>query len=330
MQVARITSAQTALTRTPGKDPASYITALIRSVQEWLRTYAKPRPAGDQFIRSDEDNSPAAHIELLEKLLSVLDVLIPDPEISPPTLWHPGLYKPDIFISPTAPHEILGVTGWQTATTGPRYLQTEFPRAMRYTGGRFKVTAGPKIPPLPEGFEELGVEEQTILRKHHWEAVVQQHHMTLIKKDVRYPTGLAHPYAPLFIEPILLVPRTWENGIIYLKSSLVFIQLNWDILSDPGVPCPLTFSPEEITLTLEDTWRRESYNTRVGSLSRELGVDLGGTVGEVEKFELVKRKSDEFRDKWDAAAEGGPYPFQDGGRSLMTWGTTGWSSSMDV
>jgi len=304
-------------TRIPGKDPAAYITALIRSEQEWLRRYAKPRPAGDQFIRSDEDNSPAAHIELLDKLLSVLDALIPDPEISSPTLWHPGLHKPNVFISPTAPHEILGVIGWQAATTGPLYLQGVFPRALVYTGERFKVDYKPRLPPLPEGFKELSVEEQGIIKAHHWEVAVQSSHLELIKKDLRHVTSLFHPFAPLFIEPILLAPTTWEDGIIDLKCSLMFLQDKWHILNDPGVPCPLKFSDEEITLTLEEDRRWELYKDCVKSLSRELELGLDGIVDNVEKFELVKEKSDELRDKWDAAAAGGPYPFQDGGRSIM-------------
>jgi len=275
-----------------------------------------PRPAGDQFIRSEEDNSPAAHIELLDQLISVLDVIIPEPELSPPTLWHPGLHKPNVFISPTAPHEILGVTGWQAATTGPRYLQTTFPKALVYTGGRFEVDYGPRLPPLPEGFEDLSAEEQAIIKQHHWEVAVQGSHMELIRKDLRHATGLLHPFAPLFIEPIILAPYTWEDGIVHLKRTLILIQENWNLLNDPGVPCPLMFSDGEIPLVLEDARRLVSYGLRVESLARLLGVGPDGMVEEVEKFEMVKRKSDELLDKWDVEAAGGPYPFQDGGRSL--------------
>jgi len=312
-----VTFTQMTLIHIPGKDPTAYITALIGCEQEWLRRYAMPRPVGDQFIRSDEDNSPAAHIELLEIFLSVLHGLIPDTEISPPTLWHPDLQKPNIFISPTPPHEILSVIDWQTATTGPRYLQTVFPQAMVYTGGCFELGDEPGIPVLPEGFEELSAEEQAILKKHQWEAVAQKYHMALVKKDTRHLMGLAHPYAPLFIEPVFLAPRTWEDGIHCLKCSLTRIQLNWHAINDHGAPCPLKFSPEEIIRIVEVVERWKSYDARVELLFRELEVGVDGRVDEVEKFELVRRKNDELRGKWDITAAGGPYPFQDGGRSLM-------------
>lgn len=312
-----VTFTQMTLIHIPGKDPTAYITALIGCEQEWLRRYAMPRPVGDQFIRSDEDNSPAAHIELLEIFLSVLHGLIPDTEISPPTLWHPDLQKPNIFISPTPPHEILSVIDWQTATTGPRYLQTVFPQAMVYTGGCFELGDEPGIPVLPEGFEELSAEEQAILKKHQWEAVAQKYHMALVKKDTCHLTGLAHPYAPLFIEPVFLAPRTWEDGIHCLKCSLTRIQLNWHAINDHGAPCPLKFSPEEIIRIVEVVERWKSYDARVELLFRELEVGVDGRVDEVEKFELVRRKNDELRGKWDITAAGGPYPFQDGGRSLM-------------
>jgi hypothetical protein len=299
----------------PVKDPAAYITAVIKCEQEWLRRYAEPRPIGDQFIRSDEDNSPAAHIEILDKLLSVLPALIPDPEISPPTLWHSLLKKSDVFISPT-PHDILSVIDWQVTTIGPRYLQVEFPQAMEYIGGRFEVDYGPRIPPLPEGFEELSTEEQAVLRKHQWEAVADAYHMALIAKDPRHLTGLVHPYALLFIEPIYLARRTWEDGIHRLKRSLTLIQLNWSALVKRGVPCPLTFSPEEIIRAEEIAERLETHNEHVNSLCGELGVQVDGRV-DVEEFESVKRKSDELQAKWDPVAAGGPYPFQDGGRSTL-------------
>ena len=45
-------------------------------------------------------------------------------------------------------------------------------------------------------------------------------------------------------------------------------------------------------------------------------MGVNGRVNDVEKFELVK-KNDELRAKWDVAAAGGPYPFQDGGQSFM-------------
>ena len=188
---------------------------------------------------------------------------------------------------------------------------------MLYTGGRFEINEEPSIPPLPEGFEGLSTEEQAILRKHQWEAVAQKYHMALIKKDSRHLTGLAHPYAQLFIEPIFLAPRTWEDGIHCLKRSLTLIQLNWDAVDERGVPCPLTFSPEEINRTAEIAEQWKAYDARVESLYRELEVGVDGRVDDVEKFELVKRKSDELRGVWDPVAAGGPYPFQDGGRSFM-------------
>lgn len=313
------TLTQIGLTRTPGKDLATHITALIRCEQEWLRRYAKPRPVGDQFIRSDEDNSPAAHIELLDKFLSVLDALIPDTEISPPTLWHTNLDKSNIFVSPTPPHDILGVIDWQTTVAWARYLQSDFPKAMVYTGGPFEVHYKPGGPPLPEGFKELSAEKRAVLKKREWEAAAQNYHMELIKKDPRHMVKVAHPHSSLFIEPISLAIRTWDDGIHYLKRSLMLIQLNWDVLNDDGVPCPLKFSPEEMAHTAEVIERWESYTARVEFLTWKLKVGDDGRVDEVEKFELVKKKNDELRDKWDVAEAGGAYPFQDGG-PFLGWG----------
>jgi len=192
-----------------------------------------------------------------------------------------------------------------------------FPRALVYPGERFKVDYKPILPPLPEDFKELSVEEQAIIKEHHWEVAVQSYHMAGIRQDPRHVTRRFHPYAPLFIEPILVAPDTWEDGIHTLKCSLVVIQLNWDLLNNRGVPCPLRFSPEEITLALEDARRWQSYDDRVESLFRELELGPDGTVDRVEKFELVKKKSDGLRAKWDVGAAGGPYPLQDGGRSLV-------------
>ena len=304
------------LIRTSGKHPATYVSALIKSEQEWLRRYARPRPTGDQFIRSDEDNSPGAHIELLDKLLSVIHALILGAEGSP-TLGHPGLEKPNIFVSPTPPHDILGVVGWKTTTVRPMYLQVKFPKAMQYAGGLFQLNDKTEIPRLPDNFERLSLGEQANLMSHQWQAAVHVHHMSLIKKDVRHLMPLTHPYAPLFIHSIFRATRTWEDGMYGLKQALALIQFGWDVLADPGIPCPLAFSPEEIKSVEESTKRWEAYDHWVKSLSKELGVGCDGIVDDAEEFELVKRKSDEFQRRWDVATMGGPYPFQDGGRSVM-------------
>ena len=186
---------------------------------------------------------------------------------------------------------------------------------MFYLGGRFDVNN----PALPEGFEELNAEEQAILKKHQWEAVAQKHHVELIKKDPRHVMGVGHPYAPFIINPISYVPGIWDEGIHLLKHSLTQIQVCWDLLDNGGLPCPLTFSPEEITHAAKVAERWESYDWRVISLFRELEVGANGRVNDVEKFELVKKKNDELRAKWDVGAAGGPYPFQDGAWPLMIW-----------
>ena len=160
------------------------------------------------------------------------------------------------------------------------------------------------------------MEEQSTLRKHQWGAVAQKYRMTLIRKDPRHLTGLAHPYAPLFIEPVFLAPRTWEDGIHRVKPSLTLIQPDWNVLNGHGTPCPLTFNPKEITRTVEVAKWWKLYDARAESLSRELGVGVDGRVDETGRFELVGRKNDELRSKQDSVAAEGPYPFQDGGRSL--------------
>ena len=120
--VASVTLAQITLSLTSGKDLAAYITVLIRYEQEWLCQFAKPCPADDQFIHLDEDNSPAVHIEVLNKFLSILDDLTPETEISSPVLWLPDLNRSHVFVSLTPPHEIPSIIGWQTAIAGLMYL----------------------------------------------------------------------------------------------------------------------------------------------------------------------------------------------------------------
>jgi hypothetical protein len=130
------------------------------------------------------------------------------------------------------------------------------------------------------------------------------------------PDGARPSLRSTFHRTDILAPRTWEDGIHCLKRSLTLIQLNWDAVDERGVPCPLTFSPEEINRTEEIAGRWETYDKRVESLCGELEVQVDGRV-DVEEFESVKRKSDELRAKWDPVAAGGPYPFQDGGRSFL-------------
>ena len=97
------------LTLLSGVDPQSFVAGLVKCEQEWIRRFAVPRPPGDPFFRSRDDNSPTKHIEALDMYLAASKHLVLDGPFAAPTLWHTNLHQSNIFVSPTPPHDILAV-----------------------------------------------------------------------------------------------------------------------------------------------------------------------------------------------------------------------------
>ncbi|KZT10464.1 uncharacterized protein LAESUDRAFT_810096 [Laetiporus sulphureus 93-53] len=171
-----------------GKDAFSYISSFFKCEQQWLARFAKPRDPSDPFYLSTEDNSPAAHIAVLDQFLACLPHIMPDLELRYPALWHTDLYRSNIFVESPQP-TILGVIGWQWTDIGPFYAQAIFPKAFVY---------------------DLPLEERELVRMEQNEAFAMCYQQTLITNTPPCAAVMSTPYLSTVVDPVSRVV-TWDE-----------------------------------------------------------------------------------------------------------------------
>lgn len=288
----------------------------MRCEQEWLRRYARPLDSSDPFFGSVEENSPKVHEELLEQFLTVAEHLLPSAELCKPTLWHTDLHKSNIFVDATPPHNIVSVIDWQWMSVSPLYMQAVFPKAMIYGGNRIEVPPSPAVPARPANFDQLSPEEQALVDSERVLAGLQALYCAVLRKNPPQYEALSHPHIHTIIEPVYHVTRTWYDGLYLLRYLLSDIQERWTTIVGDDIPCPLDFSPGEIQRYSEEHDRKVAYEARVDATRFELGSQPDGWVTN-DKYEELKEMNETLKRSWESKAAGGPYPFQEGGKSLM-------------
>ncbi|OJK00903.1 hypothetical protein ASPACDRAFT_1887630 [Aspergillus aculeatus ATCC 16872] len=89
-----------------------------------------------------------AHIQLLERFLTVLPYILPPEEILTPVLLHSDLHHHNIFVDLSDPTNISSIIDWQTVYTVPMFMQARYPSmftATTYTHGSRSNLSYPKI-----------------------------------------------------------------------------------------------------------------------------------------------------------------------------------------
>lgn len=115
-----------------GSSASAYVEAIARRETSWISRYAVPKLSAVPLEASAAQSSPQAHIELLQKYLSVASMLLPaEDELLLPTLWHRDLHMGNIYV-----HEgrISSVIDWQSMWVGPQILRARPPQIVDYNG----------------------------------------------------------------------------------------------------------------------------------------------------------------------------------------------------
>ena len=177
-----------------------------------MKTYARPRPLNDPCRLSDDDASPDAHIEALDRFLAVLPFLNLPEEYLPHNIWHPDLYDGNIMVEAEGFPNFTGVIDWQHAWIGPRFMQAEFCRMYSYRGTMINMES--IIPCLPDNFDTMSPEDQE-------EANLQlrlagRHMIYMMIISERHPVHAditRHPCYRTYVTPFQWAGRTWTDGI---------------------------------------------------------------------------------------------------------------------
>ena len=314
--VAACTDSQT------GTNLRSQVSAAIRCEIEWLKQAARPYPRHSPLYRSEWENSPATHIDLLQRCLQVIPFLPDPPEYSRFCVWHPDLHSANILVDKTSPLIPRCYLDWQLATVDP-LLDISEPSFLEYDGGKY-IPADyddARPPPLPAGFDQLPEVEKQIAKKE--QRLAQRSHYYHYATERWNPALHAAQSSPWqgWYHVLLEYPqRTWEEGVAPLKQALIDMCRAWDEIA-PGTVCPISFDPAEIRANERNFvgWVREEA---VKLLRSKIGLGPDGWVKEAELKDARRRTSEALEEtvaevdhEEDKAYIRRRWPFQDGARS---------------
>ncbi|EFQ98851.1 phosphotransferase enzyme family protein [Nannizzia gypsea CBS 118893] len=289
--------------RGPWKHPQEYAVALARREQEWIQRYAVPRYADDPLVTSAAQNSPDAHLLLLQRYLQVAPYLLPaDSDIIAPTIWHTDLHAGNLFVDKG---RITGVIDWQGAWAGPLVLQGRHPRLVDYHGD---IILKP-----PANFKDLEPNEKARLRKQIASSIILYLYE---QKTAKVNPGLDGVFrlklGRVRCEPISFVSDAWDDDILPLRESLINVERYWHELGF-DFPCPIHFTEDELQQhardgdgwnEAQDFWKAmEGIVTRDGWTSHEQYDDAMALFSELRENILKtlvgkERKDFEAQTRW--------------------------------
>lgn len=189
--------------------------ALAYREQEWIKRYAVPRSADDPLVTSAAQNSPDAHLSLLQKYLQVAPYLLPtDLNIVASTIWHTDLHSGNLFVNKG---HITAVIDWQGAWAGPLVLQGRHPRLVDHHGD---IILKP-----PVNFKDLEPNEKGQLRKQIASSIVLYlYEQQTAKVNPSLDGVLRLKLGRVRCEPISFVGDTWHDDILPLRESLINVE----------------------------------------------------------------------------------------------------------
>ena len=198
-----------------GKTSRDYIAGIVHREIAWIEEFADPKSPSDPFYTSQAQNSPEAHISLLQRLLKVTPFLFPqDANTTASRLWHSDIHASNIFVSKG---RITSLIDWQAAWTGPLFIQARQPRLLGHRGEILLK--------LPENFKELEVDEQNCLNEQVSTSILlhvyETHTATqnpLLSRLYRLKHGKTRT------QPILFAGNTWQEDILPLRESLIRVE----------------------------------------------------------------------------------------------------------
>ena len=132
-----------------GTRTQDYLSAVAKREIAWISAFARPRPEDDLFRRSDSQEDPAVHVDLLERYLKVVPFVLPKEDaFHVPSMLHMDLHMGNIFIRSADKPKITAIIDWQGTDIRPLYLAARFPRIVDYDIGEDPITLD--MPPTLE------------------------------------------------------------------------------------------------------------------------------------------------------------------------------------
>lgn len=193
-----------------------YVRAVGLREIAWIHKFATPRSPDDPLFVSQSQNTPAEHISLLQRYISVAPYLLPQQEdLLGSYLWHTDLRTPNIFVDDNG--SISSIIDWQSTWAGPLFLEGRHPHFLDYNG---EMTLE-----LPQNFKQLDENGQIAIKAQVTKSILlylyekyTAERNPLLSKVFQYANGMT------MTDPIRFAGNTWDGDILPLRESLIRVQ----------------------------------------------------------------------------------------------------------
>ena len=255
------------------------LSANARREISWIKSHARPRPEDDLFRRSDSQENPSVHINLLERYLKVVPLLAENVAFDQPAVLHMDLHLGNIFVESTKRPVITAIIDWQGTEILPLSLIARFPRIVDYDIGENPVTID--IPPPPPDEDLAAIQDRhLVLLKKYWLAKT-------IQVNAQLAGAIQDPTRPLVSSLWNESGRTWAGEIASFRHDLMeFV--------DSYENCPVSFSEEERMLHRKELGEYNDMVKMMTQLKEMLGTSSEGWVS-LERYEAVKQINEELK-----------------------------------
>jgi len=284
------------------KDPHSQISATVQCQIEWLTRFSTPHSRESPLYRSERENAPETHIEVLRRCLQIIPLLPDQPEFSRFCVWHLDLHASNVIVDETGSLIPKCFLDWQMATV-ESFVDIPMPPFLPYSGGKYiQAEYGPARPPgLPTGFDDLPGNERSIARtEQRLAARSQYYHYVTQRWNPALHAARFFAWQWRYLMLVEYSSRTWEEGWAPLKQALIDIWQSWGEIA-PDTPCPISFSQAEVLANEKSIvgWMREES---VKLLCTEIGLGPDGLVKE-DKLEEARCRNREALERTVAEVE---------------------------
>ncbi|KAF1833917.1 hypothetical protein BDW02DRAFT_648020 [Decorospora gaudefroyi] len=288
--------------RGPWQNPEAYARALGANEVSWIRKHAKRRM--NHYLSSKHPELPDDALELLAKYDQVASFLVPstnhESATTNNTLWHPDLHLDNVFVDPLS-HKITGIVDWQSATVAPLFYQSGIHRAFRHYKS---VQEGWVVPQKPENFETLDPSEQQQIESDlQSEKIHKYYELQTMKHAPPHWHVLQKSSVYTLRKPVWLVTGVWENrDTFFLRDSLIAIVAQWNEIFGEDVPCPITFSTEELELHANEEENMDGIGQML-SLLQAQGILPADSMVAPEDYQTSIENCDKYKEVFLNAAE---------------------------
>lgn len=127
---------------------------------------------------------------------------------------------------------------------------------------------------------EVGSDESESLKGSKGGSDILNHYLNLTKiKDPWRWAVMSNPHSSVLTEPVSLVCGAWtRNDVFSLRHTLIYIVSIWEDLVPNSIPCPISFTDQELKLHGDEMDILEDLGIVIHQLNDDDLIPLGGRV----------------------------------------------------